>query len=126
MRFHPVLLISIMCVLNSCADRETFTEKSFVIRNKQTITVNQLDLSITNNGCGRHWVNEDGKPGIERPFCEIKLKRGDKTAVMGNDFKPVYIGNLLVQLEKINPWQREEDSIPPGGCKVLVKLLDSR
>ena len=117
--------IFLLCI-TTCSERQSFTQETFIIRKNQTIKLGQLDLSITNNGCGRKWVSSGDGQTEERPYCEILVKRGNKQVYIGNDFEPIYIGNLLIRLEQINPWQREEDSIPPEGCKLLVKLLDSR
>ncbi len=81
----------------------------------------ELDLAITNYGCGRQWESEDGKNGIERPFCNLEIKYKDSIINAGKDFKPIFIGNAEIQLDKINPWGTEEDSIPPGGCRIWVK-----
>src|SRR5688500_15811878 len=127
MRLPVYLLIFLLGISHMhCSERESFSEERFIIRKNQTVRVNQLDLSITNRGCGRQWIDKAAGQGYERPYCDIEVRRGDKVSSAGEDFEPVYIGNLMVQVEKMNPWERLEDSIPPGGCKVLVKLLDSR
>jgi hypothetical protein len=98
-----------------------FSDRKLVIPNKQTVKIKELDLSITNNGCGRQWES-----GSERPYCDLVIKRKDSTLNAGGDFKPVYIGNVSIQVQKINPWGREEDSIPPGGCRVWIRKLEGR
>jgi hypothetical protein len=98
-----------------------FKDKKLVIASKQTVKIKELDLSITNNGCGREWV-----AGAERPFCGLIIKRKDSTIHAGGDFKPVYIGNIEITMDRMNPWGREEDSVPPGGCRVWVKKLEGR
>jgi predicted membrane protein len=95
-----------------------FTERRLVIASKETVSVNELNLSITNNGCGRQWEGN-----AERPYCGLVIKRKDSTIMAGNDFNPVYIGNIKIQLDKMNPWGREEDSVPPGGCRVIITRL---
>jgi hypothetical protein len=109
-----------------CAGQTTFTETKLIIPAKKTVRIAEVDLSITNEGCGRSWHAEKGQPGYEKPYCDLLIKRGDKTLKAGADFKPVYMGNLEIKVEKMNPWGREEDSIPPGGCRVWVKLLEGR
>ncbi len=98
-----------------------FTDKKLVIASKQTVKIKELDLSITNNGCGRQWES-----GAERPYCELIIKRKDSTIFAGNNFKPVYIGNIEITIDRINPWGKEEDSIPPGGCRVWIRKLEGR
>ena len=83
--------------------------------------IKELDLSITNNGCGRQWES-----GSEIPYCELIIKCKDSTIYAGSNFKPVYIGNIEIKLDRINPWGREEDSVPPGGCRVWVRKLEGR
>lgn len=56
---------------NSQLQKE-FTEKKLVIASQQTVTVKELGLSITNNGCGREWIG-----GAERPYCDLVIKRKD-------------------------------------------------
>ncbi len=98
-----------------------FTDKKVVVASKETVKIKELDLSITNNGCGRQWES-----GGERPYCELIIKCKDSTIYAGGNFKPVYIGNIEITLDKINPWGREEDSVPPGGCRVWIRKLEGR
>jgi hypothetical protein len=98
-----------------------FTDKKLMIDSKQTVQINDLDLSITNNGCGRKWVG-----GAEQPYCDILIKWKDSTITAGADFRPVYIGNIEITIDKMNPWGREEDSLPAGGCRVWVRKLEGR
>ena len=107
---------------SGCSDSSgSFSDRKLIIASKETVTVKELDLSITNYGCGRQWISEDGKNGIERPYCELEIKYKDSIINAGNDFKPIFIGKAEIQLDKINPLGVEEDSIPPGGCRVWVK-----
>ncbi len=101
-----------------------FTEKRLVIANKQTVSIKELDMTITNNGCGRKWVVEDGKAAAERPYCDLVVKTKDSTWHFGDSFDPLYIKNLKLLVDKMNPWGREEDSVPPGGCRVIVTKQD--
>lgn len=98
-----------------------FTDQRLVIANKETVRIKELDLSITNNGCGRQWES-----GEEKPYCELIIRRKDSTLRAGNNFKPVYIGNIEITIDRMNPWGREEDSVPPGGCRVWVRKLEGR
>jgi hypothetical protein len=100
-----------------------FTKKKLVIASKETLKVKQLDLSITNNGCGRKWIVEGDKPGYETPYCDLVIKNKDSIIHAGSNFDPVYIGNIEITLDKINPWGREEDSVPPGGCRIWVRKV---
>ncbi|MEQ1676477.1 MAG: hypothetical protein ABL876_07245 [Chitinophagaceae bacterium] len=117
-----------LLIVNGCGQNAPpFTEKRLVIASKETVKVPELNLTITNNGCGRQWMSEDGKPEYERAFCDIVIKLKDSSAWLGRDRNPVYIGNVKVLLDKMNPWGREEDSVPAGGCRVIVtKLTDTQ
>lgn len=125
---NGTLLVTICCSIGltlSCGSQPpaTFTEKKLVLAGKKTAEIKEIGLSITNNGCGRQWVTDGDKPGSERPYCDLLIRYKDSTVHAGHDFKPVYIGNLKIQVQRINPWGREEDSIPPGGCRILVQQL---
>ena len=101
-----------------------FTERKLVIASKETVRINELDLTITNNGCGRKWVIEDGKAAGERPYCDLLVRTKDSTWHFGNSFDPLYIKNLKLVIDKMNPWGSMEDSVPPGGCRIFVTRLD--
>ncbi len=112
-------------VVNGCMyPPKKFTEKRLVIASNQTVSINELDMSITNGGCGRKWMVDDGKAGVERPYCELVIKTKDSTWHFGDSFDPLYIKNLKLVIDKMNPWGREEDSVPPGGCRIIVTRLD--
>jgi hypothetical protein len=114
-------------LLEGCSNAaKDFTERRIVVGSKQTVKVKELGLSITNYGCGRKWESADGKNGIEKPYCELEIQYKDSIINAGNDFKPILIGDAQIQLDKINPWGKEEDSIPPGGCRLLVKKVVQR
>jgi hypothetical protein len=98
-----------------------FTEKRLIIANKETASINELGMSITNGGCGRKWMTDNGG---ERPYCDITVKMKDSTWHFGDSFDPLYIKNLKLVIDKMNPWGREEDSVPPGGCRIIVSKLD--
>lgn len=100
---------------------EKFTEKRLVIGRKETVKIMELDMSITNGGCGRKWMANNGG---ERPYCELAVKVKDSTWHFGGSFEPLYIKNLKLVIDKMNPWGVEEDSVPPGGCRIIVTRLD--
>jgi hypothetical protein len=100
---------------------EKFTEKRLVIASKQTVSIKELNLSITNGGCGRKWMTDNGG---ERPYCDLTVKMKDSTWRFGDSFDPLYINNLKLVIDKMNPWGRTEDSVPPGGCRIIVTRLD--
>ncbi|MBI5856871.1 MAG: hypothetical protein HZB42_04395 [Sphingobacteriales bacterium] len=104
--------------------KEKFTEKKFVIEKNQTVAIYELDISITNAGCMRQWVSEEGKLTHEKPFCPLTVKMKDSTYHFGDSFSPLYIKNLKLVVDKMNPWEGTEDSIPPGGCRVIVTRLE--
>jgi hypothetical protein len=62
--------------------------------------------------------------GSERPYCDLTVKMKDSIYRFGDSFDPLYIKNLKLVIDKMNPWGREEDSVPPGGCRVTVTRLD--
>ena len=122
-QFIPVLLCSLLAA--ACMSQpKQFKEKILVIADKETVKINELDMSITNNGCGRKWIAEEGKPAFERAFCDIVVKLKDSVYRFGNSFSPLYIKNLKLMIDKMNPWGRAEDSIPAGGCRIIVTRLD--
>lgn len=100
-----------------------FKEGRYIIASKQTVRVPELDLSVTNNGCGRRWINEGGQPAYESEFCELLIKYKDSTISAGKNDAPVIIGNAKIQLDQVNSESQEEDSIPPAGCRVIITKL---
>lgn len=120
---HFIAITCALFILAGCNSQlqKEFTERKLVIDSKQTVTVKELSLSITNNGCGREWV-----AGAERPYCELVIRHKDSIIHAGGDFKPIYIANIEIKIDKMNPWGREEDSVPPGGCRLLVRKLPGR
>ncbi len=112
-------VIACSIIVTGCSSQtKEFTEKKLVIASKETAKIRELDLSITNNGCGRMWES-----GGERPYCDLVIKHNDSTIHAGSDFKPIRIGNIEITVDKMNPWSRKEDSIPPGGCLVTITRL---
>lgn len=116
MRF---LLPALLFIFAACQSRpEPFGSKRLVIAAKETVKLSQIDLTLTNNGCGREWGD-----GFERAFCDLVIKTKDSTVHLSNSSKPLYLGLLRIEIDRMNPWGKEEDSIPPGGCRVVVTRL---
>ncbi|NOT50772.1 MAG: hypothetical protein HOP10_05805 [Chitinophagaceae bacterium] len=124
MKLKDIYLFSGM-LLNAAAGcmhpPERFTEKILVIGSKQSASISELGMTITNGGCGRKWMADNGG---ERPYCDLTVKMKDSTYHFGSSFDPLYIKNLKLVIDKMNPWGREEDSVPAGGCRIIVKRLD--
>jgi len=116
------VIITTFLLANSCKNSATnFADRKLIIASKETVMVKELGLTLTNYGCGRQWQSEDGKNGIEKPYCNLEIKYKDSIINAGKDFNPIFIGDAEIKLDKINPWGVEEDSIPPGGCRILIK-----
>ena len=98
-----------------------FTEKRLVIASKETVRINELDMTITNNGCERKWMTESDFP---RVYCDLLVKTKDSTWHFGSSFSPLYINNLKLVIDQTNLWETKQDSIPPGGCRIIVTRLD--
>ena len=129
MRSNAVIFISFFCfvAIIACMNPpKKFTEKRLVIASKKTVRINELNMSITNGGCGRKWISEDDKPAYERPYCDLVVKVKDSTWHFGDSFSPLYIKDLKLVIDKMNPWGSEEDSVPPGGCRIIVTKLDEK
>ncbi len=116
-----VIAVCFFITAGCSSQPKEFTDKKLVIASKQTEKIKELDLSITNNGCGRQWES-----GVEKPYCELIIKRKDSTIHAGRDFKTVYISNIEITIDRMNPSGREEDSVPPGGCRVWVRKFEGR
>ncbi len=104
--------------INCSSSQEEFTDSKFIIASKNTIKIKELDLSITNDGCGREWVGD-----MEKPYCDLKIKFKDSAFSAGRDFKPIRFRNIEIEVDQMNPWNKEEDSIPPGGCSVWIRRV---
>jgi hypothetical protein len=114
------LFILILLLITACVHHpEPFTQKTYTIAPKQTITISQLHLSITNEGCGRQWEG-----GAEKPFCGLIIKHKDSTIRAGQNAAPIYTGTIKIEIDKMNPWGVAEDSVPPGGCRLIVTKLE--
>lgn len=115
-------MVAILLLEAGCSSQpKEFTEKKSVIASGKTVRIKELGISITNKGCGRKWIAENGKPESEIPYCELIIKHGDSSLFTSAAFAPLYIGEAQVRMDKINPWGREEDSVPAGGCRVVVR-----
>ncbi len=119
-----ILTIVVMLASPGCGDRyRVFEDQRLIIPVNKTIRVKGADLSITNKGCGRKWMATEGKPAYEQPYCSLELRYNGKTSLFSEGYGPFYAGEMEVRIEKMNPWGGEEDSIPPGGCRVLVRKV---
>lgn len=116
-------IIACFLIIAGCSSQspKEFKEKKLIVASKETVKIKQLDLSVTNNGCGRQWVS-----GEERPYCDLIIKHKDSIFYAGSNFKPVYIGNIEITIDRMNPWGREEDSVPAGGCRIWVRKIEGR
>jgi hypothetical protein len=118
-----ILVAILLLAISACEGPPArFTEKRMVIASKETVKLAEIGLSITNNGCGREWISEKGKPAYERAFCGLVVKYKDSTA-QSRDGYPIYIKDIKVLIDKMNPWGVVEDSVPPGGCRVIITRL---
>lgn len=97
-----------------------FTERSLVVKKDETVRIRELDMSITNKGCGRKWMVNNGG---ESPFCELEVKVSDSVYHFGNSFDSLVIKDLSLKIDKMNPWNVMEDSVPGGGCRIIVTKL---
>lgn len=91
-------------------------DKKIVVKHKETANVKEAGLSITNNGCGREW----GDFG-ERIFYHVQVKKGNSAYSLPEKFESLYIDDLQLKADKVNVWQREEDSVPAGACRILIQ-----
>jgi hypothetical protein len=103
------------------ADKKEFTEKMITIAANDSVSIKEIDLTVINQGCGREWYKMDGEHSGERPYCELLIRHKDLSRAVSQRSDPIYIGEVEILVDKINPWGREEDSIPPGGCRLLVR-----
>ena len=129
MRTKWTLISATICLLAiSCMSQpEKFTEKRIIIASKQTVKIKELDMSITNNGCYPKWTNSEDKMAATEIFpkasCDIVIKIKDSTCHYYNSSSPLYIKNIKIVVDQTNPWDRKEDSIPQGGCRIIVTRL---
>jgi hypothetical protein len=122
--FNRYAFLFILMPLFACDNRQAaFTEAVYLLKRSETISIKQLNLQISNRGCGRHW---EGDPGTEKPYCDLEIRAGDSVWYGGSSFKPFIIRDLEFTVEKMNPWNKAEDSIPAGGCMLRVRKLNSR
>ncbi|HEV7783314.1 MAG TPA: hypothetical protein VGO58_18690 [Chitinophagaceae bacterium] len=123
----PILVFIAVIITAGCSSpSKPFTEKRYTLASKETLKIGELNMTIINNGCGRKWIVEGEHPAFERAYCDIVINRGDTTMHAGNDSDPVYIGDIEIDIERMNPWGSWEDSIPPGGCRLRIKRTGSR
>ena len=93
--------------------------KKLVIARNETVRINELDMTITNYGCKGNWKESDF-PGV---YCNLIVKTKDSTWHFGKSFSPLLIKNLKLVIDQTNPWEWKLDSIPPGGCRIIVTRL---
>lgn len=117
MHLLPFLLFS--CLASCMYPDKNFTERSLVIARNETVFIKEIGLALTNKGCGRQWTGE----GTEKPYCGLEVKINDSVYHFGDSFEPFYIRNIELRIDKMNPWNVVEDSVPPGGCRVSIKKL---
>lgn len=86
-------------------------------------SLEKIEENRKNQGCGRQWVSTNGEPAYERAFCDITVKTKDSTYHFNPARNQFFIKNIQFDIEKMNPWGRVEDSIPPGGCRIKVSKL---
>ena len=99
-----------------------FQDKKITVASNETVNIKELDLKITNEGCGRYWKTENDPPS-EIPYCGLVIMHKDSIIRAGTSFHPFYIGNIEITIDRMNPWGTMEDSVPPGGCRLWVKKL---
>lgn len=115
----PFLLFS--CLTSCMYSPDKFTGRSLVIARNETVRIKEIGMILTNKGCGRQWTGD----GAEKPYCELEVKLNDSVYHFGDSFEPFYIRNIELRIDRMNPWNVVEDSLPPGGCRVsIVKLAD--
>src|SRR5436190_8291061 len=114
--FMPAVIL--LLLTGACMNPpKRFTEKRLVIASKGSARIEELNMTISNAGCGRKWMINNGG---EKPFCDLMVKMNDSTYRFGDSFEPLYICNYKLVIDKMNPWGGWEDSVPPGGCRIII------
>ena len=54
-----------------CSTTKEFTDREIIVESNQTVAIKELDLKITNKGCGRDWVSDDIGQSYEKPVCDL-------------------------------------------------------
>lgn len=119
-RLTPLMMLLSICVTILCCVQAPFTEKRLIIASGETVRIDELKISITNKGCGRKWMSEKDKPSYEVPYCELEVKYRDSLLHFSGGWGPFFAGAAEIRIDKMNPWGREEDSIPAYGCRVII------
>lgn len=110
-----------LLVAGSCTQKTTnFTAKTIVVKRDETIRIRELGMSITNKGCGRMWMTDNGG---EQAFCELEVKVSDSVYRFGRSYDSLVIKDVSLRIDKMNPWNNMEDSVPGGGCRIVVTKL---
>ena len=117
--------VALACLLfaachSSNSQNRTITERKLVVASKETVKVKDLDLEITNKGCGRKWISEGDNPSYEQAYCDIIIKHKDTLLAVGTA-ENYYAGDIEIILDRMNPWGREEDSVPAGGLRLIIR-----
>src|SRR6188474_3455171 len=105
MRSFPGFIPALVCglLLMACSAPAGFTEKRLIIASGETVRINELKIAITNKGCGRKWIMEDGKPAHEEPYCDLEVKYRDSTQHFTTGRGPFYVGAAEIRIDKMNP-----------------------
>lgn len=121
--FKTITVVSYFLLLTqSCTSQKDINDTLVIVKRGETVKVKGLDLKITNKGCGREWVS-DGGESYEKPVCELAYVLGDSTKYGGRSYKPVYFGDIEISIEKMNVWNKEEDGVPGGACRLWIRKL---
>jgi len=117
------VLSSFLLVMQSCSSQKDFNDTLVIVKKGETVKIKGLDLKITNSGCGRQWKSSNGGESYEVPYCELKYVLGDSTKY-GDD--PVYFDNIEIKVDQMNVWNKEEEGLPGGACRISVKKKAKR
>ena len=122
--FKTITVVSYFLLLTqSCTSQKDINDTLVIVKRGETIKIKELDLKITNKGCGREWVSSNNGESSEKPVCELTYVLGDSTKYGGNSYKPVYFRDIEIKIEKMNVWNKEEDGVPAGACRLWIRKL---
>ncbi len=120
-RINLIALLTLSAA--SCSSTKEFTDREIIVESKETVVIKELDLKITNKGCGRQWESKEGKEPYETAYCELVYQLKDSVKYAGDSYKPVYFGDIEIKLTGMNPWSAAEKGIPGGGCRLSIKRI---